>query len=129
MNVAEWIIVGILSFTLFVFLILGIILLAKLIKLTKEAKLVIERGQDVVDRANDVVDNVKRLVAGGNRLGLARVDLEICFHLSDLLYHRLTSPTRLEIWFTVTSSTMLMAVLNRPTAVEKLYCVLSTPCS
>ena len=63
MNVAEWIIVGILSFTLFVFLILGIILLIKLIKLTKEAKLVIERGQDVVDRANDVVDNVKQMTS------------------------------------------------------------------
>ena len=35
LNVAEWIIVGILSFTLFVFLVVGIIALVKIIKLTK----------------------------------------------------------------------------------------------
>ena len=60
MNVAEWIIVCILSVTLFIFLILGIIFFVKMIKLTKQAKIVVEKGQDVVDRAGDVVENVKR---------------------------------------------------------------------
>ena len=36
MNVAEWIIVAILSLTLMVFLIMGIVLLAKLIGVSKE---------------------------------------------------------------------------------------------
>lgn len=63
MNVAEWILVVILSVTLFVFLILGIILLVKLIKLTKSAKLVIEKGQDVVERAQDIADKADDVVA------------------------------------------------------------------
>lgn len=56
MNVAEWIIVGILSFTLFVFLIVGIILFVKLIGLTKDAKVVLAKGEDVIDRAQDIAD-------------------------------------------------------------------------
>lgn len=69
LNVAEWIIVGILSFTLFVFLILGIILLVKLIKLTKQAKRVVETGQAVADKADDIADNIKDMTSIG---GIAR---------------------------------------------------------
>jgi len=69
LNVAEWIIVGILSFTLFVFLILGIILLVKLIKLTKQAKMVVETGQSIADKADDIADNIKDMTSIG---GLAR---------------------------------------------------------
>ncbi|MBR1801946.1 hypothetical protein IJ768_01805 [Candidatus Saccharibacteria bacterium] len=69
LNVAEWIIVGILSFTLFVFLILGIILLVKLIKLTKQAKTVVETGQSIADKADDIADNIKDMTSIG---GLAR---------------------------------------------------------
>lgn len=69
LNVAEWIIVGILSFTLFVFLILGIILLIKLIKLTKQAKMVVETGQSIADKADDIADNIKDMTSIG---GLAR---------------------------------------------------------
>ena len=56
MNVAEWIIVSILSFTLLVFLIIGIILFVKLIGLTKDAKKVLAKGEDVIDRAQDIAD-------------------------------------------------------------------------
>jgi CHASE3 domain sensor protein len=65
LNVAEWIIVGILSFTLFVFLILGIVLLIKLIKLTKQAKAVIETGQAIADKADDIADNIKDMTSIG----------------------------------------------------------------
>jgi CHASE3 domain sensor protein len=69
LNVAEWIIVGILSFTLFVFLVLGIILLVKLIKLTKQAKMVVETGQSIADKADDIADNIKDMTSIG---GIAR---------------------------------------------------------
>ena len=69
LNVAEWIIVGILSFTLFVFLILGIVLLVTLIKLTKQAKKVVETGQAVADKADDIADNIKDMTSIG---GIAR---------------------------------------------------------
>ena len=69
LNVAEWIIVGILSFTLFVFLVLGIILLVKLIKLTKQARMVVETGQSIADKADDIADNIKDMTSIG---GIAR---------------------------------------------------------
>ena len=69
LNVAEWIIVGILSFTLFVFLLLGIILLIKLIKLTKQAKKVVETSQSIADKVDDVADNIKDMTSIG---GIAR---------------------------------------------------------
>lgn len=65
MNTAEWIIVAILSFTLFVFLILAIILTIKLIKITKEAQKIVLRGQDIANNANDVVTNVKGMTSVG----------------------------------------------------------------
>ncbi|MBQ2638759.1 hypothetical protein IJF91_01705 [Candidatus Saccharibacteria bacterium] len=65
LNVAEWIIVGILSFTLFVFLIVGIVALVKVIRLTKEAGKVVETGQSVANKANDIAGNVKDMTAVG----------------------------------------------------------------
>lgn len=65
MNTAEWIIVVILSVTLFIFLVIGIILLIKLIDVTKEAKKIIIKGQDIAANANDVVANVKGLTSIG----------------------------------------------------------------
>ncbi len=59
MNVAEWILVIFLSVALLIFLILGCVLLAKLIRLTKEAQKIIERGQDIAENANELVNNVK----------------------------------------------------------------------
>ena len=46
MDVAEWIIVAILSITLMLFLILGIVLLAKLIGLSKEEESMIQEEFD-----------------------------------------------------------------------------------
>jgi len=66
LNTAEWIIVGILSFTLFVFLILGIILLIKLIKISNKAKKVVETGQAVADKADDIADNIKDMTSVGS---------------------------------------------------------------
>ena len=51
MDVAEWILVAILSLTLFVFLVLGIILILKLLGVTDEAKKVIIKSQDIADNA------------------------------------------------------------------------------
>ena len=65
MNTAEWIIVVILSVTLFIFLVIGIVLLIKLIGVTKEAKKIIIKGQDIAANANDVVANVRGLTSIG----------------------------------------------------------------
>ncbi len=65
MNVAEWILVAILSITLLVFLIVGIVLIVKLIGLTKEAQKVVEKGQDIADNANGIVNNVKGMTSIG----------------------------------------------------------------
>lgn len=59
MNVAEWILVSFLSVALLIFLIVAIILIVKLIKLTDEAKKIVEKGQDIADNANDIVNNVR----------------------------------------------------------------------
>ena len=61
MNVAEWILVCILSFTLFVFLIVGIIFLIKLMGLIKEAKKITVTAQSIAQKADDVAGNVKSI--------------------------------------------------------------------
>ena len=65
MNVAEWIIVAILSMTLLVFLIVGIVLIVRLIGLTKEAKQVVIESQDIAKNANGIVSNVKGMTSIG----------------------------------------------------------------
>lgn len=65
MNVAEWILVAILSVTLLVFLIVGIILMVRLLGMTDDAKRVIMKGQDIADNANGVVTNVRGLTSVG----------------------------------------------------------------
>lgn len=65
MNVAEWIIVAILSITLFVFLIVGIILLVKLIGLSKEVEKVVVEGQDIAKNTNGIVSNIKGMTSIG----------------------------------------------------------------
>ena len=68
MNTAEWILVAILSLTLFVFLVCGIVLVIKLIGLSKEMKEVIVEGQDIAKNANGVVSNVKGMTAIGGTM-------------------------------------------------------------
>ncbi|MBR3248505.1 hypothetical protein IKF89_00535 [Candidatus Saccharibacteria bacterium] len=65
MNVAEWIIVAILSITLLVFLIVGIILIIKLINLSNEAEKVIVESQDIAKNANGIVNNVRGMTSIG----------------------------------------------------------------
>ena len=65
MNTAEWILVAILSVTLLVFLILGIILLVKLIKMTKEAQKIVVTGQSIAEKADDVAENIKDMTSIG----------------------------------------------------------------
>ena len=65
MNIAEWILVAILSVTLFIFLIIAIILMIKLFGLVDEAKKVAIKGQDIADSANSVVSNVRGLTSVG----------------------------------------------------------------
>ncbi len=65
MNVAEWIIVAILSITLLVFLILGIVLIIKLINLTKEAREVVIESQDIAKNTNGIVMNLKGMTSIG----------------------------------------------------------------
>lgn len=65
MNIAEWILVTILSFTFFIFLICAIILITKLIDITKETKKIIMKSQDIADNANGVVANIKGMTSIG----------------------------------------------------------------
>jgi len=65
MNVAEWILVSILSVTLFIFLVIGIILMVKIIGMTGETKRVIIKSQEIADNANGVVSNVRGLTSVG----------------------------------------------------------------
>ncbi len=65
MDVAEWVIVVILSITLFIFLVVGIILMLKVFGLVDEAKRMIAKGQDIADNANGVVSNVKGMTSIG----------------------------------------------------------------
>ena len=68
MNIAEWILVVILSVTLFVFLIIGIVLLVKLIGLSKEVKKVVIEGQDIAKNTNGIVSNVKGMTSIGGTM-------------------------------------------------------------
>ncbi|MBR6505425.1 hypothetical protein IKT18_01095 [Candidatus Saccharibacteria bacterium] len=70
MNVAEWILVAILSVTLFIFLVVGIILMVRLMAVAEEAKRVAVKGQDIADNANDVVENMKGMTAIGSTMGM-----------------------------------------------------------
>ena len=65
MNIAEWILVVILSITLFIFLVVGIALIVKLFGVADEAKKVIVKSQDIADNANGIVTNVKGLTSVG----------------------------------------------------------------
>lgn len=65
MNIATWILVIFLSVALLTFLVLGIVLLVKLIKLAEEAKKIVATGQQIATKADDIVDNVKGMTSVG----------------------------------------------------------------
>lgn len=70
MNVAEWIIVAILSVTLLLLLILAIVLLIKLIRLSSEVEKIVVEGQDIAKNANGIVSNVKGMTSFGGTVEL-----------------------------------------------------------
>ena len=84
MNVAEWIIVAILSMTLMVFLIVGIVLIVKLIGLSKEVEKVVVESQDIAKNANGIVNNVKGMTSIGGTMEMF-VDKYINPRLKDKL--------------------------------------------
>lgn len=65
MSTVEWILVVMLSVALFIFLVAGIVLAVKLIRLADDAKKVIETGQSIAVKADDIVDNVKGMTSVG----------------------------------------------------------------
>ena len=65
METPAWILVIILSVTLFVFLVVGIILIIKLINFIGEGKKIVLTGQAIAEKADDVVDNVKDMTSIG----------------------------------------------------------------
>ncbi|MBQ3468209.1 hypothetical protein IJH19_01575 [Candidatus Saccharibacteria bacterium] len=72
MNVAEWIIMVILAVTLFVFLLLGIIVFIKVLKLLKETRRFIATGQEFADKASGVANNLYEMTLVGSISGLAK---------------------------------------------------------
>lgn len=68
MNVAEWIIVAILSITLMVFLIVGIVLMIKFLSISDELKRTALKSQDIAGNVNDVVTNVKGMTSIGGSI-------------------------------------------------------------
>ena len=65
MNTAEWILVAILSMTLLVFLVVGIIFLVKFIHLLSEIEIMVQTGQSIAEKADDVADNIKDMTSVG----------------------------------------------------------------
>ena len=69
MEAPAWILVIFLSVALFIFLVVGIILVIALIRLTKEAKKIMIHGQGIAETAGDIADNVRDFTTVG---GLVR---------------------------------------------------------
>ena len=87
MNVAEWIIVAILSMTLLLFLILGIVLIIRLLDLSKEVKKVVIEGQDIAKNTNGIVTNVKGMTSIGGTVEMF-VDRDINPKLKEKIKER-----------------------------------------
>lgn len=87
MNVAEWILVVILSVTLLVFLIIGIVLMVKMLSLSDEVNRVILKGQDIADNANSVVTNVRGMTSIGGTVEML-VDKYVNPKLKDVMKER-----------------------------------------
>ena len=65
METPAWILVFILSGMLFIFLLVFIILIIKLIGVTKEAKKIMLQGQDIAEKADDIAGNVRDMTTVG----------------------------------------------------------------
>ncbi|MBR2840203.1 hypothetical protein IKE82_02640 [Candidatus Saccharibacteria bacterium] len=91
MNVAEWILVAILSITLFIFLVMGIILIKKLIALSDEVEKVVVEGQDIAKNTNGIVSNVRGMTSIGGTVEMF-VDKYINPKLKDKIKEKKESP-------------------------------------
>ena len=80
MELPAWILVIMLSVTLFIFLVVGIILIVKLISVTKEAKKIVLQGQDIAEKADDIAGNVRDMTTVG---GLVKHFAESYLEASD----------------------------------------------
>ncbi len=69
MEAPAWILVIFLSVALFIFLVLGIVLIIALIGVTKEAKKIMLQGQNIAETAGDIAENVRDFTTVG---GLVR---------------------------------------------------------
>ena len=65
METAAWILVIFLSTALFLFIVVGIVLLIKLIGFTKEAKKIVIQGQGIAEKADDIAGNVRDMTTVG----------------------------------------------------------------
>jgi biopolymer transport protein ExbB/TolQ len=65
MEAPAWILVIFLSVALFIFLVLGIVLIIALIGVTKEAKKIMLQGQNIAEKADDIADNVRDMTTVG----------------------------------------------------------------
>lgn len=68
MDIAAWILVVILSTTLLIFLIVGIMLMIKMLSMSDDIQRLISKSRDVADNANDVVANVRGMTAIGGTM-------------------------------------------------------------
>ena len=80
METPAWILVIMLSVTLFIFLVVSIILIVKLISVTKEAKKIVLQGQDIAEKADDIAGNVRDMTTVG---GLVKHFAESYLEASD----------------------------------------------
>lgn len=69
MEAPAWILVIFLSVALFIFLVLAIVLVIALIGVTKEAKKIMLKGQNIAETAGDIAENVRDFTTVG---GLVR---------------------------------------------------------
>ena len=65
METPAWILVIFLSVALAIFLVLGIIVLIRVIGITKQAKTILEQGQNIAEKADDIAGNVRDLTTVG----------------------------------------------------------------
>lgn len=68
MDIAGWILVAILSVTLFVFLMVGIFLMLRILSMSDDVHKVIMKSQDIADNANGVVTNMRGMTAIGGTM-------------------------------------------------------------
>ena len=68
MDTAAWILVSILSITLLIFLIVGILLIVRLISLSQEIEKVVIESQDIAKNTNSIVTNVRGMTAFGGTI-------------------------------------------------------------